>query len=372
MLRYSSLLLWTGIACLFSMSNNSFAYSENKSVEWNYFVPDTSITVINYEMLRMFEVFNKRGVIEENIFQRIMRNPEYRNPENWRQVIEEYREAIALGEDPIQYEEFITLVENEVTTVIGKDSVLMVQEQVALDIKSVGKKDSSISTDLQSIPDKVQLTVEDLVDKENTMTQKVILDSVLVPDRKVVHQSILGHQNIVSFHIQIAASRSPLDESFLRRIYSGDKEIICFNEDNWHKYYIGEFDTFTSAQAEANSIGVKGTFVISFCLGKKILAFKARQVESVFSRTNLTTFHTEPDSQFRIQIAASRFPLSDNELSNLYPNIVEIGIIYEDSWYKYSIPGSEKLKDSKTQAENLGVKGAFVVRYQMGKRIPIR
>jgi outer membrane protein OmpA-like peptidoglycan-associated protein len=72
------------------------------------------------------------------------------------------------------------------------------------------------------------------------------------------------------FRTQIAASRVPLDESALKRIYGGQREIFMFQEEGWYKYAIGNFNSYYKANAVRKECGVKGAFIAAYSNDSKI------------------------------------------------------------------------------------------------------
>ena len=72
------------------------------------------------------------------------------------------------------------------------------------------------------------------------------------------------------FRVQIAASRVPLNESALKRIYIGQREIFMFEEEGWYKYAIGNFASYYEANAVRKECGVKGAFIAAYSDNSKI------------------------------------------------------------------------------------------------------
>lgn len=72
------------------------------------------------------------------------------------------------------------------------------------------------------------------------------------------------------FRTQIAASRVPLNESTLKRIYKGQREIFMFEEEGWYKYAIGNFSSYYEANDVRKECGVKGAFIAAYSNNSKI------------------------------------------------------------------------------------------------------
>ncbi len=75
---------------------------------------------------------------------------------------------------------------------------------------------------------------------------------------------------------------------------------------------------------------------------------------------------------FKVQIAAHTVPLTEEYLRTIYLGGMQIDMIYEEEWYKYSIGRYKTLEEATETLEECNVKKAFVVAYQEGKKLTIR
>ena len=88
--------------------------------------------------------------------------------------------------------------------------------------------------------------------------------------------------------------------------------------------------------------------------------------------------NTEIDSSlfaeiiFKVQIAAHTVPLTEEYLRTIYLGGMQIDMIYEEEWYKYSIGRYKTLEEATETLEKCNVKKAFIVPYQEGKKLTIR
>lgn len=310
---------------------------------------DTLPAQINHEMLRMFREFRERGAITETFYYRITQDTTPHNPERWRQLLEEYARALEDGEDPLVHDDFLDLLTEEADAFIQEQSE---EEKTTYDAQALREQQPATDTQQEQEPVVVK------------QTEEVIAE--------IYHAAPKNGQDMVRYHIQIAASSLPLSQQQLRNIYHGEKEIHHFTEDQWEKYYIGHYRRFSDAREKLRTLNIEGAFIIAYVLDQKHVAYRARQIERVFASTSLQTFHHDEQDQFRVQIAASSSPLSMNELYRIYPDTTEVAIIYEDKWFKYSIPGAETLTQSWRIARETRVDGAFVVRYRKGRPLPLR
>jgi len=124
---------------------------------------------------------------------------------------------------------------------------------------------------------------------------KVEPDSMPAPEKEiepVIEETILLEKTVEEqpapvsgtlFRLQIAASRVPLDEGALKKIYKGSREIFMFEEDNWYKYAIGDFRSFFEANAVRRQCNVKGAFIAAYSDDSKLEL-----------RSAIREFHSKP------------------------------------------------------------------------------
>ncbi len=332
---------------------------------------------INRQMLEMFLSLRDSGIITPTAFEYILQNPEKVRTEGWQKVLAEYQESLQKQQDPLQHDDFRDKIAEEIT---GIDT--LEEETVAEDQNSDNQENATQEDEILTEETEDELLAEETEDEimeEETLIEETVIEDVVIrrnlDDTETIHTDISKvnpsmADDAVRYHVQIAASVTPLEEAYLRTLYSGDRTINHFQEDGWEKYYIGNFSRYNEARSELqNNVDTRDAFVIAFLLGKKVMAYKARMVEDILANSPLDTFHENPDNQYRIQIAASVRPLSLESLENIYPQTNQIGIIYEGGWFKYSIPGAETREESWDMSQNLGVNGSFVVQYRAGKRL---
>ncbi len=69
---------------------------------------------------------------------------------------------------------------------------------------------------------------------------------------------------------------------------------------------------------------------------------------------------------FRIQVAASRVPLTPGQLKRIYPGDYPVEMISEDGWYKYQFMGVRLYSDALQIVQKVSTMGAFIVAYDNG------
>ncbi len=81
---------------------------------------------------------------------------------------------------------------------------------------------------------------------------------------------------------------------------------------------------------------------------------------------------TDSDIIYRLQIIASRKPVPDKTLMKKYTGDLEIRKFEEDGWYKYYIAEAPTYFEAKQVLNECGVKGAFIIAYDEGIKVPLK
>jgi hypothetical protein len=79
----------------------------------------------------------------------------------------------------------------------------------------------------------------------------------------------------------------------------------------------------------------------------------------------------QPDVEFRIQVAASRTPLTREKMANLCSKSYTMGMTEENGWYRYHIVAGNSYEKAKKILRECGVEKAFIVPFKNGKRVTI-
>ena len=74
----------------------------------------------------------------------------------------------------------------------------------------------------------------------------------------------------MTFKIQIAASKNPINNDKLKNIYCGNEEVREIVESGWYKYMIGSFSKYSEALSHKNSVNVIGAFVVAYRNSSKL------------------------------------------------------------------------------------------------------
>jgi tetratricopeptide (TPR) repeat protein len=115
--------------------------------------------------------------------------------------------------------------------------------------------------------EKVAIIPPALENKPSNPQTKKIEERVILSDKS--NKPIVNPKNVV-YKVQIFASRISTDEAEVRLKYKGNLKIGSFYEDQWYKYSIGEFTTYTEAKQCLYESKVYDAFIIAYMDGGKV------------------------------------------------------------------------------------------------------
>jgi hypothetical protein len=175
----------------------------------------------------------------------------------------------------------------------------------------------------------------------------------------------------VIYRVQLAANRTELSQRALSRMYYGNKSVEMINEAGWYKYSVGDFNTYDEASKFRKSSGISNAFVVAYRKGTMFIpgdtSMMVEEPQGIF--TPAGEQRTPPGLIFRIQVAASRVPLTTGQLKRIYQGNYPLEMILEDSWYKYQFMGVRLYSDALQLVRNVTTTGAFIVAYENGTKI---
>ena len=178
----------------------------------------------------------------------------------------------------------------------------------------------------------------------------------------------------ISFRVQVAANRVPLTKEQLKKIYSDNYTVEMLYEDGWYKYQLLGVRLFSDALRILRRAKVKGAFIIAYNEGARQNLYAAvRHSKSV--EKEVQTYGRKGklnDIEWHVQIAASKIPLNQYELSEIYRGDHNVSMVIEDDWYKYRLKAGTSYSTAKEIKQTCGVTRAFIVAYYVGQKVPIQ
>lgn len=180
--------------------------------------------------------------------------------------------------------------------------------------------------------------------------------------------SIIPADDNIIYRVQIAANRTELSQRALSRMYYGNKNVEMINENGWYKYSVGDFTTYKEASKFRKESGMSNAFVVAYRKGTWFE--QGASTAKAFSDKAVFTPQFEGKLPagliFRIQVAASRVPLTTGQLKRIYPGKYPVEMISEDGWYKYQFMGVRLYSDAIQIIRDVTTSGAFIVAYENG------
>jgi hypothetical protein len=143
------------------------------------------------------------------------------------------------------------------------------------------------------------------------------------------------------------------------------------NEENWYKYAIGEYSTYNAARQLRDQSNIPGVFVIAYYNGKRIKITPAIAYKKFYSKTD-PNFLKADQIKYYIQIAASKYSLSDTYVKNIYNGPIAIEIRKDNGWNKYMLLAGKTFKEASDQLKKISIPGAFIVAYQHDTRVELQ
>jgi outer membrane protein OmpA-like peptidoglycan-associated protein/tetratricopeptide (TPR) repeat protein len=166
-------------------------------------------------------------------------------------------------------------------------------------------------------------------------------DKVVQESAETMNLQLLGTDtSAIGFRVQIAASRRKINSNELKAIYGGSKDILEFQEENWYKYYIGEYTSFYEANSIRNKCNVKGSFVVAYKKGQKMVLKDAIREKNIYPVLKDTSIYKSIDRNLMAKTVIY-YPYNEyqpvekelNKLSNL------INVLKEDNSSRIEIIG---------------------------------
>jgi uncharacterized protein YpmB len=174
----------------------------------------------------------------------------------------------------------------------------------------------------------------------------------------------------VIYRVQLAANKTQLSQRALSRMYYGDKSVEMINEEGWYKYSVGDFTTYDEANQFRKSSGMSKAFIVAYRKGVRFTAVPLSEATSSLPKVYAAGETTMPEGLvFRIQVAASRVPLTVAQLQFIYKGNYPVEVINEEGWYKYQFMGVRLYSDAVQIIRNVTTNGAFIVAYENGVKI---
>ena len=221
-----------------------------------------------------------------------------------------------------------------------------------------------------------------------------------------------------TYRVQVAADTGLISRDSLKKLYSGEKAYLKAAEENWHKYFIGDFNTFSKAHRFRKDMPFGDAFIVAHPENKKNLTRVFGALAGKTEKEQEIKPEEEPDIQpgeesgketakkaerrsqgetalagdkkvrqasaeadttgvrrlagdviYRVQIASDRVRLGPSKLDSIYPGVKKIFENRGEGWYRYSIGNCPTYYHARKLKNHTPVRGDWVVAYKNNKRL---
>jgi len=162
----------------------------------------------------------------------------------------------------------------------------------------------------------------------------------------------ISENQVDSFNNFLRAKYPTKAESYLIDFKKLDEAVIDSLHKKWREYSFGGKLGADTAQSKMFSN-----------INKNVTLDKNMRIDPA-TQTNVGFY-------YKVQIAASRLKMPDQEIKNAYSGPEKVIETFEENRFKYSIGSFKHYKDAHIFLDSISVKGAFVIAYYNGKRIKI-
>jgi hypothetical protein len=172
-----------------------------------------------------------------------------------------------------------------------------------------------------------------------------------------------------AYYIQLAASRKPMDRESLLKMTGVPLEVLEFTEEGWYKYRTGPFSTYAQAKAEMKKFSKTDLFITGFSDGKRMGPKTDWALLDGTTGLNIQPANIPSAGLlYFVQVAATRNKSLPETLKQICPSCNQVMEFEEEGMHKYRIEAGSTFREAIRLRDQLGVPGAFIVSFYMGKK----
>ena len=170
-----------------------------------------------------------------------------------------------------------SLIETEISENQSKTSIEQIEDS------GIGQNQVNNQENIELISEHIEtknILTENLDNNQNTTEIQNVIPSIESKSRTDINNIKRlepKYDNVIRYRIQIAASRRPLSQGEIDKIYRGNKTVKVFEENGWFKYIVDEIENHNLARKMARETGVKGSFIAAYVNEEKIELYNAIQ-----------------------------------------------------------------------------------------------
>ncbi len=277
------------------------------------------------------------------------------------------------------HSEFPVTADSLITKLFIKDEIIQLtgDEQLNINMPYTSDQAVNIQTEIEYLDDNFNASEYNLEIDTIPFFSEITIDTTGLylrysdPDA-FFENSIISDEDTkrppdIIFRVQIAASRKAIPQTKLSNIYRGDKKIMMFEEEGWHKYYIAEAPTYFEAKQVLNDCGVDDAFIAAYKANNK-LSLKDAMLQQYQKRMKESgrVIHDSIISIVIVNFDFDEFTLSPDEES--YLDELVIKELNENSNYYVEINGHTDIRGSDIYNYGLSDERAAFVKELLVKK----
>ncbi len=215
--------------------------------------------------------------------------------------------------------------------------------------------------------------------KTEVSIQRTELPEIVVtePKPEVKEEEPKPAKNKVEFSVQVrAAYNAVIPIQLLASKYGIRDEIKEEQIGNWHKYSVGNFETFKEAKDYRNNImngnGIRDAFIVAYLNGQRLNSLS--DLKDVAPEAfPFKSSYQENGTVYRVQILALlHSKVSPETLQEIYKIDLPINEETSANWNKYTIGNFTSISQAnmlRAKMVEKGITDAFIVIYKNGERV---
>ncbi|WP_439182400.1 hypothetical protein [Carboxylicivirga taeanensis] len=166
----------------------------------------------------------------------------------------------------------------------------------------------------------------------------------------------------IEYYIQLAASREALSPYEIKKLKVDPEQVRIIEEDQWYKYQIAAGENYQQARTTISTYGYRNAFLVAYKGEERLDLWNT--VKHIYQQTPKTQ-----ELIFVLQLAASRTPLTSQEIAQLHNGHDRVREIKEEGWYKYQITIGSSYRLTIEKWKMIGATRSFPVAYLNGQKI---
>jgi len=172
----------------------------------------------------------------------------------------------------VKYQEDAVTEQANVVALVEKGLMEIDRMKAALPEPVAVKKDTTVVEEKQIVENKIETVVEKDVEEEVVAAPVAV--AAAAEEKTEVEQA---PPSDVYFTIQIIADKVKVNETRLKMVYAGKRDVIEHDGAGWFRYSVGKFTSYSEAAAAMKKEGIKG-YVVAYNGSERISTSEAKKI----------------------------------------------------------------------------------------------